>query len=62
MFMDFDLDPDGFLGFAETIFDNFGLDLMAQSRINRTISDVTNLISHVEGVLDALSDIQMGRR
>ena len=60
MYLDDDLDPTGLLGIADTVFDNFGLDILAQTRINRSLKDVERLINTVEGVLDALSDIRTG--
>lgn len=60
MMLEDNLDPTGFLGIADTLFDNFGLDILTQTKISRTINDVNRVINHVEGVLDALSDIRAG--
>lgn len=49
---------DDFLSIADFVFDGFLTDMLSQSRINRAREQVKDAIAEVEGILDALSDIQ----
>lgn len=53
-----DIRLDDFLEIADYIFDNFWTDMMSQSRINNARNQVANAIDQVEGILDALSELQ----
>ncbi|MDO4520214.1 MAG: hypothetical protein Q4D59_02800 [Erysipelotrichaceae bacterium] len=53
-----DVQMDDFLEVADYLFDNFFTDMMSQSRINNARNQVRNAIEQVEGILDALSDLQ----
>jgi predicted translin family RNA/ssDNA-binding protein len=53
-----DIRLDDFLEIADYIFDNFWTDMMSQSRINNARNQVANAIEQVEGILDALSELQ----
>ena len=53
-----DVQMDDFLEVADYLFDNFWTDMMSQSRINNARNQVRNAIEQVEGILDALSDLQ----
>ncbi|MCR4950618.1 MAG: hypothetical protein K6A40_04785 [Solobacterium sp.] len=52
-----DLTLGSYLGISDFLFDNAIVDAMAQARISRAAQDVRNIMSEVEGILDALSDI-----
>ena len=52
-----DLNLGSYLGVSDFLFDNAIVDAMAQARISRAAQDVRNIMSEVEGILDALSDI-----
>ena len=52
-----DLNLGSYLGVSDFLFDNAIVDAMAQARISRASQDVRNIMSEVEGILDALSDI-----
>jgi len=53
-----DIQVDDFLEIADYVFDNFWTDMMSQSRINNARNQVANAIEQVEGILDALSELQ----
>ena len=53
-----DLDISGVLSFADTFFDNFLFDMIVQGRIKDARKQVQSAISLMEGVLDALSEIE----
>ena len=49
---------DDFLSIADFLFDGFLTDMLSQSRINKAREQVKDAIAEVEGILDALSDLQ----
>jgi len=53
-----DLNVDGLLSFADTFLDSFIMDMVVQGRINDAKTQVREAISTMEGVLDALSEIE----
>ena len=53
-----DLNVNGLLSFADTFFDSFIMDMVMQGRINDAKIQVREAISTMEGVLDALSEIE----
>ncbi len=53
-----DLNVEGLMGFADTFFDNFITDMVVQGRINEAKIQVREAISTMEGILDALSEIE----
>ena len=53
-----DVSMDDFLEVADYLFDNFWTDMMSQSRINNALNQVRRAIDQVEGILDALSEMQ----
>ena len=59
---DLDVNLDSYMGFADYFFDNTLIDLMTQSRISSASDAVRSIISEVEGILDALSDLSAENR
>jgi len=57
-YIDVDLNVDGLLSFADTFLDSFIMDMVVQGRINDAKTQVREAISTMEGVLDALSEIE----